>query len=130
MPSFHSMVSGTQSSSSSSISAHLASFPSPSACKRVARCMPYCCFSSSSVNCLGAVGGAAREWCHCESYNHRETRAYVCSGSTPGLDRVQLQFRSSLENSLIWVLMFAGRLQFWRRVEVEVLEKLYFRNLP
>ena len=30
VPSFHSMVSGAQSSSSSSMSAHLASFPSPS----------------------------------------------------------------------------------------------------
>lgn len=39
------------------MSAHFASFPASSACKRVARWMPYCCFSSSSVNCLGGGGG-------------------------------------------------------------------------
>lgn len=52
VPSFHSIVSGAQSSSSSSISAHLASLPSPSACSREVRWMPYCCLSSSSVRCL------------------------------------------------------------------------------
>ena len=52
VPSFHSIVSGAQSSSSSSISAHLASLPSPSACILVARWIPYCCLSSSSVRCL------------------------------------------------------------------------------
>ena len=60
VPSFHSIVSGAQSSSSSSISAHLDSLPSPSACSRVARCMPYCCLSSSSVKCFCAGWGAAR----------------------------------------------------------------------
>ena len=52
VPSFHSIVSGAQSSSSSSMSAHFDSLPSPSACNRVARCMPYCCLSSSSVKCF------------------------------------------------------------------------------
>lgn len=60
VPSFHSIVSGAQSSSSSSMSAHFASLPSPSACSLVARCMPYCCLSSSSVKCLGVGCGAAR----------------------------------------------------------------------
>lgn len=58
VPSFHSIVSGAQSSSSSSISAH-ASLPSPSAWSLVARCIPYCCFNSSSVKCFCAVGAAA-----------------------------------------------------------------------
>jgi hypothetical protein len=57
VPSIHCTVSGAQSSSSSSISAHFASFPASSACSRVARWIPYCCFSSSSVNCFGGGGG-------------------------------------------------------------------------
>lgn len=64
VPSFHSIVSGAQSSSSSSISAHLDSLPSPSACSRVARCMPYCCLSSSSVKCFCAGWGAAKPYQH------------------------------------------------------------------
>ena len=64
VPSFHSIVSGAQSSSSSSISAHLDSLPSPSACSRVARWIPYCCLSSSSVKCFCAGWGAAN---HCIS---------------------------------------------------------------
>ena len=59
VPSFHSIVSGAQSSSSSSISAHLDSLPSASAWSLVARCMPYCCLSSSSVKCFGAGCGVA-----------------------------------------------------------------------
>ena len=42
VPSVHSMVSGAQSSSSSSMSAHFASLPSPSSCNLDAREMPYC----------------------------------------------------------------------------------------
>lgn len=57
VPSIHSTVSGAQSPSSSSMSAHLASFPASSMGKRVARWMPYCCLSSSSVYCFGGAGG-------------------------------------------------------------------------
>lgn len=57
VPSIHCTVSGAQSSSSSSMSAHFASFPASSAWRRVARWMPYCCLSSSSVNCFGGAGG-------------------------------------------------------------------------
>jgi hypothetical protein len=60
VPSIHCTVSGAQSSSSSSISAHFASFPDSSACRRVARWIPYCCLSSSSVNCFG--GGSGTGW--------------------------------------------------------------------
>ena len=57
VPSIHSTVSGAQSPSSSSISAHLASFPASSIGRRVARWIPYCCLSSSSVYCFGGGGG-------------------------------------------------------------------------
>jgi hypothetical protein len=56
VPSIHSTVSGAQSSSSSSMSAHLDSFPFSSADSLVAMWIPYCCFNSSSVNCLGGGG--------------------------------------------------------------------------
>lgn len=89
VPSFHSIVSGAQSSSSSSISAHLDSLPSPSACSRVARCIPYCCLSSSSVKCFCAGWGAAK-YCistgasaSCSANNLPLFLFHTCIGSGP-----------------------------------------------
>lgn len=59
VPSVHSIDSGAQSSSSSSMSAQFACLPGSSDCSLVAKCIPYRCFSSSSVNRLGSGGGAA-----------------------------------------------------------------------
>ena len=59
VPSVHSIDSGAQSSSSSSISAQFACFPGSSDCSLVAKCIPYRCLSSSSVNLFGSGGGAA-----------------------------------------------------------------------
>jgi hypothetical protein len=59
VPSVHSIVSGAQSSSSSSISAQFACLPGSSDCSLVAKCIPYRCFNSSSVNRFGSGGGAA-----------------------------------------------------------------------
>ena len=84
VPSFHSIASGAQSSSSSSISAHFASFPSPSACKRVARCMPYCCLSSSSVKCFCVGWGAAG----LVSTSGQGSLGHVTSISIPDLHRI------------------------------------------
>ena len=89
VPSFHSIVSGAQSSSSSSISAHLDSLPSPSACNRVARCIPYCCLSSSSVKCFCAGWGAATnririgEWAGYPGYILPLFLFHTCIGSGP-----------------------------------------------
>lgn len=59
VPSVHSIDSGAQSSSSSSISAQFACLPGSSDCSLVAKCMPYCCLSSSSVIRFCSGGGAA-----------------------------------------------------------------------
>ena len=59
VPSFHSIACGAQSSSSSSISAQFACLPGSSDCSLVAKCIPYRCFNSSSVNRFGSGGGAA-----------------------------------------------------------------------
>lgn len=59
VPSVHSIVSGAQSSSSSSISAHLPSVAPASSWMRDVMWIPYCCFSSSSVKCFEGGGWAA-----------------------------------------------------------------------
>lgn len=66
VPSVHSMVSGAQSSSSSSISAHFASDPPPSSWIRDVIWMPYCCFNSSSVKRFGGTGCTAISRTNCQ----------------------------------------------------------------
>ena len=83
VPSTHVTASGAQSSSSSSISAHLDSLPPSSLCKRFAKWIPYCCFNSSSVNCLGGGGRVANEACVSSAghpaMDHCDTHVDFCS---------------------------------------------------
>src|SRR6266516_7776917 len=111
------MVSGAQSSSSSSMSAHFDSLPSPSAWILDVIWMPYCCLSSSSVRCLVDVWGVTTDKL-APGNATPENPLYPCSCSKPAWDPVLYH---SYRLTLSFWQSSRARWSIWLRGEAEIL---------